>query len=130
MTYTYSRMYDVLNSNDKSVIVARNKFDGYERIRSTMGFELNGGCGNKAFRSYTTDIARFDAHKQRLHVDWVWFDCSATTRRQFSNWLRDNNLPEYTFIKDCSKQYEPMPDGSFSGMIFIAPDGTMIVFDM
>lgn len=51
------------------------------------------------FQSYQTPIAAYDSFSNELIVN-EYFDCSATTRKQFSRWLRENNLPSCQTIKE------------------------------
>ena len=55
-----------------------------------------------AFVSYETPIAALTQHVfgdgYTLYVS-PYFDCSASTRRQFSRWLRENGLPDYHDVK-------------------------------
>lgn len=60
------------------------------------------------FQSYLTPIAYwvdansvttgFDDGEKLLVVDYM-FDCSPTTSRQFSRWLRENGLPSFGSLK-------------------------------
>lgn len=49
------------------------------------------------FQSYQTPIAAFDG--EYLYFN-EYYNCSAATRKQFSRWLRENNLPSYGWIRD------------------------------
>ena len=55
------------------------------------------------FVSYETPIAALtnnvNGNGYMLYVS-PYFDCSASTRCQFSRWLRENGLPDYHSIKD------------------------------
>ena len=64
--------------------------------------------GKHVFQSYLTTIAYwvdansvttgFDDGEKLLVVDCM-FDCSPTTSRQFSRWLRENGLPSFGRLK-------------------------------
>lgn len=73
----------------------------------------------RQFVSYETVIAEYYFKESVLHVALDWFDCSNTTRRQFSQWLTKCGYPAYTTIKaqairvrkELEKMYIPEPTG-------------------
>ena len=73
----------------------------------------------KAFYSYQTQIAMYNYGTGVLEIALDWFDCSATTRCQFSKWLDANAYVPYTTVKrvarrvrrEQAKMYVPEPTG-------------------
>lgn len=73
----------------------------------------------KAFYSYQTQIAFLNYSTGVLEIALDWFDCSSTTRTQFSKWLYANSYVPYTTVKktakkvrrELEKMYIPEPTG-------------------
>lgn len=73
----------------------------------------------RQFISYETVIAEYVFKDAVLHVALDWFDCSNTTRTQFSKWLDKCDYPAYRIIKaqavrsrkELEKMYIPEPTG-------------------
>ena len=88
----------------------------------------------KQFYSYQQLIAEYEYTTGVLHVMYAWFDCSATTRMQFSKWLRANAYVPYTTIKAKSKVYARELDGMYApeptGEVYVDKEtGTHWTFD-
>lgn len=60
------------------------------------------------FQSYQTPIAALDTFEGVRHLAVnPYYDCSPTTRKQFSRWLRENGLPSYQQVKYVLSDAEP-----------------------
>lgn len=75
------------------------------------------------FQSYNTPIAAFDG--EYLYIN-EYYNCSATTRKQFSRWLRENDLPSYGWIRDHFES-ERVDGLLFDGQTFFHDSGVKVV---
>lgn len=89
--------------------------------------------GNKhIFQSYQTVIAFMAESK---HVNYLvvdqYFDCSASTRKQFSRWLNEFGYPSYASIKKAFekayKEYDYDID-AMSGEWLLDDDDFVVIF--
>lgn len=68
----------------------------HERFHNMNACTLH-SHGWTVFQSYQTPIAMFDGGCGLVVNEY--FNCSASTRKQFSRWLSENGLPSYHDIK-------------------------------
>ena len=90
---------DVLSRSDINMIKRHMIKDINCKQFYGMSFERELSDGSILFYSYQTNIAEWNQRDDMLYVDLDWFDCSASTRRQFSYWLTAHDFPAYSVIK-------------------------------
>lgn len=93
---------EILDYVDKKRIM-ESMLDEHTKQFRGMSFETDyAEC--KSFYSYDRWIADYMKDTGILVIDLDWFDCSATTRCQFSKWLNTNGYVPYTTVKRVAKR--------------------------
>lgn len=115
--------YDYLSNDERKQLRRTMRNLGFEQFHGMNAFTKNLG-GTEMFYSYRSFIAKLDGNE--MIVDWTKFDCSPTTSRQFSRWLREKTDLSIWDIKVMSQHCDM--DYRDSGEFFTVPHSEIRVF--
>lgn len=95
--------YGEILNNEQIKSIKKSMLDKNTKQLSGMSFERR-YVECKSFYSYQTCIAEYMYGTGVLQIALDWFDCSASTRCQFSKWLNANGYVPYITIKRYAKR--------------------------